>query len=464
MVARRDQDEDRQLVRADAGAVIQRRALSVSKDAITAVSAAALLQSTGPTAELSAAFQRGVLDEARRTLIAKKGSGVVFEAGTVVAAQELNERCALNLTASLSSMPNDPRTDVLITMRGDCIDLQLKTGSDNYIRAQLRRRQPDGVVYLIPKDAHHLTGDGVKTSLEFDGIELDMPTRDELLEQTRHSLDRLESGAPVLESKDVAAMALRGALIDGIVVGVVDLSLQALQQPTQPIDWRRAGLAVVRGSAVSAISSFLAGSHAVSAGIFLARQLDATHVLRRARVAGCIIPHAVDAAIDALAASKGTISTEQLLSRVAGHTGAAVAELVAFKYIARLAARCGPLGIIVVMIGGAIAATAGRKLGETAYAILFGAPTQAMQRAVPERPVQSGPSIWDAILSVAGTLRTELEVEADRRKTLASEHRCEERNCEGKHHARGMCGKHYKRWWRGRRRLAAWHFGTVAPQ
>ncbi len=153
---------------------MQGRALDAVRETGAVIAGANLLQATGPFAELTAADTRGILDDARKALITKKGRGVVFEAATVVQVQDAGERYGINLTARLATATNNPRADVFVTHSGADIELQLKCGTDKYIRAALRK-QVDGVTVLVPADAVQAAAVG---SLEFDGVELEAPTRD----------------------------------------------------------------------------------------------------------------------------------------------------------------------------------------------------------------------------------------------------------------------------------------------
>ncbi len=90
----------------------QNRALAAVRDSTVALGGEMLLDTTGPLAELKSAERRGILDEARRILIAKKGRGVVFEAHTLAQLQEASERFDLKLTAQLAKSSNSPRADL----------------------------------------------------------------------------------------------------------------------------------------------------------------------------------------------------------------------------------------------------------------------------------------------------------------------------------------------------------------
>lgn len=342
--------------------VAQHRALDVTAHVASTRGAGVLLESTGPLAELRSAEQRKILDDARRLMIARKGTGVVFEARTVVGLQHIAERHQLDLSATLSTDSNDARVDVTAWFVGQEIELQLKTGSDRYIRASLKRTADD-VLVLVPGDVtvRH-PNRSVTTALTFEDAVFDAPTRDELLASSRRTLERLEHRDAAVNSRDVLRVSLQAAVVDGLVAAALSLSMQVLTSPEKPIDWRATARDVVRSAAVSATSCYLAGTNAIAASLADGRAVDATRALRSARIAGCLVPHAIDAAFDVARTLDGNLNASELARRSAGHAGAALAELVAFKYVARLAARFGPLGIVVMMLGGSLVTSIGRRL------------------------------------------------------------------------------------------------------
>lgn len=422
-------------------ASVQGRALDAMRETGATIAGANLLQSTGPLSELAAADMRGLLDDARKVLITKKGRGVVFEAATVVQFQEAAERYGLNLTAKLSASTNNPRADVLVTHAGAKIELQLKCGTDKYIRAALRK-QVDGVTVLVPADAAQAAAVG---SLEFDGVELGAPTRDQLFAQTEKSLDRLSAGEPIVTFGDAAKRALRDSLLDAIVVAVLDLAMQALENPEKPIDWKRTGIAVLRVTATTVVTSLLATANTATAMKAAGRAIELASVARGTRTAATLVPHALDVCIDIAKFSSGEMNRSQLVRSTSGHAGAAAAEYLAFPLIARLAARLGPIGGAIVMVaGGMLVAFLGRKAGEFLHDVaadLFAEPRAGQQ------------IVESQVVKVVEQLQDKTELETARRAKKAERRLCEEPRCSRSHHARGMCGRHYGRWWRRQRRF-----------
>jgi len=431
------------------GSLIQHRALNAVEEIATAKAASDLLGTTGPHAELKKAEIRGVITEARRRLINSKGAGVVFEARMVARAQHAGERFAVaNLRASLAAGPTDP-IDVVLGYQDGAFQvdlrLQLKTGSDPYIRASLRKI-PDGTLVLVPCDVPTGIRDGRTLSeIPISGTNVETPTRTELRDSAGALLDRLSTGSGPVDFRRVAREAFRASLVDGLVAAVVDLCAQRLASPGAPPDWNRTARAVAKTVASSALGAFLAASHATSAVVVGRHSLDAAVAYRTVRVAACVVPHAIDAAFDFASMNGGTISPEDFGRRLAGHTGAAAAEMLAFKYLARLAAGFGPLGQAVVMIGGGFLVS---KLGEKFGGFVFDVISAALPPLPTELPSRRNPQLSSA---VRGLLRRQ-RLEDNRRSRRAKKGLCEEPFCGREHHARGMCARHYQRWWRKERR------------
>lgn len=425
------------------GTLAQHRALEGAREASASVVSGNLLSTTGPLAELTSAQRRGVLDEVRRTLIAKKGAGVVFEAVVVAQLQEASERYGIELSARLSTAANNPRTDVTVVWRGVELELQLKAGSDPYLRAAVRARE-EGIILLVPSDAK---GAGARTALTFGDVTVETPTRSELRESADVTLNRLSRGESALNLLDVAKQSISNALIDGLVAGIADLALQALTKPDDPIDWARTAKLVARSGATSAASSFLAAAHTGAALQVGTRAVDATASLRAGRAAACVVPHAIDVAFDYARLTRGELAPRQFKRRVARHAGAATAEFVGFRFLARLASHLGPLGGLLVMLaGGLLLSYFGGKAGELLYDLLGDAAFPAM----PEHERLPAPRMID-FASEGRQLSTRLSEETTRRTALAERRLCEERGCGRAHHARGMCKRHYQRWWRKNR-------------
>lgn len=421
---------------------VQGRALDAVRETGGAIAGARLLESTGPLAELSAADKRGVLDEARRVLIAKKGSGVVFEAITTVQLQEANERYSIGLTARLAATATNPRTDILVTHAGIDIELQLKTGDKTYIRSALRQ-QVDGVKLLVPADAAE---GAAMTALEFEGVTLETPTKEQLYQQTERTLDRLSAGEPIVTFADAAKRALTDCLVDAVVVAVLDLASQVMEQPNEPIDWRRTGKAVLKATATTVVTSLLATANTATAMKAAGRAVEVASIARGTRAAAALVPHAIDLCIDVVKVSSGEMSRAEFIRSSAGHTGAAAAEYFAFPYIARLASRLGPLGSIIAMVaGGMLVAYLGRKAGEAIHdlAVDFFVELPAGQQVVEGK-----------VIETIVEIEKETTVETARRAKKAEKRQCEEPRCAKPHHARGMCKRHYNRWWRRQRRVS----------
>jgi hypothetical protein len=421
----------------------QNRALDAARDAGQIAAGAALLKTTGPLAEMMSAEQKGILDEARRILIAKKGRGVVFEAATVVQLQDASERYGFRLTARLAAEVNNPRADVLVSYEGANVELQLKVGEQRYIRAAIHA-QKEGTLLFVPKGAAE--GSAV-SALDLDGVVLEAPTKEQLLSQTRRTLDRLSAEEPVVTFADAAKRALTGCVVDGVVVAVVDLCSQVLEKPERPIDWRRTGRVVLKASATSAVTSLLATANTATALKATGRAVELASVVRGTRMAAAIVPHAIDVCFDIASVSSGEMTYAQFARSAAGHAGAAAVEYLAFPYITRLAARLGPLGgILALVAGGLLASFVGRKVGEFLY--------DAAVDFLSESAIQMRSQAPEARLSdVVTKFQREAEEEAKRRVKQAENHQCEEPRCARPHHARGMCKKHYMNWWRRQRRV-----------
>lgn len=427
----------------------QNAALNAVRHTGSLVAGANLLEATGPLAELTAAETRGVLDAARRELITKKGRGVVFEAATVVQLQEAGERYGFKLSAQLSSAANNPRADVLVTHAGSDIELQLKCGDDKYIRAALRK-QADDIVMLVPSDAAQGQAVGV---LDFDGVEIEAPTRDQLYAQTEKSLDRLSAGEPVVSFAEVAKRALKDSLVAAVIVAVIDLTSQVLEKPEQPIDWKRTGKAVLKVTATTVATSLLATANTAMALKAAGRAIEVASIARGARAAAALVPHAIDVAIDFSRLSSGEMNRAQFVRKASGHAGAATAEYLAFPVLARIAARLGPIGSVIAMIaGGLFVSFVGRKAGEFIHDMavdLLSAPPAGQQL------------VEGQVSAAVERLQRETEHEIARRVKKAEKRLCEEPRCSKPHHARGMCKRHYGRWWRRQRRFN-WRAYSVA--
>jgi hypothetical protein len=161
-------------------------------------------------------------------------------------------------------------------------------------------------------------------------------------------------------------------------------------------------------------------------------------------VAACVVPHAIDVVFDYASMNAGKISTEAFGRRVAGHAGAAAAQMLAFKYLARLAASFGPLGQTVVMIGGGYLVS---KMGERFGGLVFDVISAVLPHFA-DLPSSRQPQRLTAV----GSLLRRQRLEENRRIRRAKKGICEEPSCGREHHARGMCARHYQRWWRKARR------------
>lgn len=429
-------------------ATAQLRSLDAVRDAARVTAAEQLLTSTGPSAEMAAAQMRGVLDAARRELIAKKGSGVVFEAETIVRLQDAAERYGVSLTARLSTKANSPRADILLFTSERQVDLQLKTGHDRYLRAAVRARKED-VVLLVPSDVEKGTWAAAATStIEVEGIRVDSPTRDELRAHSEKALDRIARGESAFSVRDLAKSSVVNGFVDGLTAVIVDVSCQVLTNPDAPIDWGRAAKCLARTAMTSAASSFLSGALAQSSMAGSGRALDATGCMRAARASSCVIPRALDTIWDVVRLNRGEIDDEQFKRQLARNTGAAALEYVGFQVLARLTARMGPVGRAIVMIvGGMVLAMLGAVAGEAVYELLSGAePKRLLPAAMPGELTAD-----DAIPHASVALMAAAREEHARRLLSAEKRRCEERGCRRRHHARGLCGTHYMRWWRRNR-------------
>lgn len=199
------------------------RALDASRDVAVAAATDHLVCSTGPLSELTAADLRGVLDDTRRRLIAKKAAGVVFEGTAVIRLQDARERYGLTLVAKLAGESNAERADILLETINGQVELQLKTGTNKYIRAAVRARE-QGVVLLVPRDANVAPDDTwVKSAVEVDGVIVETPTRSELQSQSEIALDRLSRGEPSLSLTDLAKTSLANSLVDGLSAVLFDV-------------------------------------------------------------------------------------------------------------------------------------------------------------------------------------------------------------------------------------------------
>jgi hypothetical protein len=238
---------------------LQHRALNAAEVVVTDHAVGHLLGTTGPLAELRSAEKRGLLTDARLAMISGKGAGVTFEALALTKAQHASERFGIvGMKAALSPKSNDPSVDVLMSWTDDgnavLLKLQLKTGSDKYLKAAIKGRE-DGVFLFVPLDA---PGDGVSpgvaSSIDIDGIAISAPTRDEIKARTRRTLDRLTGrSSPVADWKAIGRQAFRDAVVDGLVAGIADVCLQCLTEPDKPVDWRQASRVLVRTGATGAL-------------------------------------------------------------------------------------------------------------------------------------------------------------------------------------------------------------------
>lgn len=284
------------------------RALNASCEAAAATATDHLVATTGPLAELTAADLRGVLDATRRRLIAKKASGVVFEAAAVIRLQDARERYGLNLVATLAGSSNAERADILLETAHAQIEFQLKTGSNRYIRAAVRARE-EGVVLLVPRDADVAPGDSwVRSAVEVEGVVVESPTRSELLNQSEVALDRLSRGESSFSLRDLAKNSLANSLIDGLSAVLFDLCIQHLTLTREAIDWKRAAKCLLKTTTTSAASSFVAGIMTRASLARAGRAVDATACMRASRVASSIVPRAIDSVLDLARLESGELS------------------------------------------------------------------------------------------------------------------------------------------------------------
>lgn len=438
----------------------QHRALDAVHAATTERAVEHLLSTTGPFAELTSAEKRGLLTEAKFAFIAAKGAGVTFEAMAVGSTQHAAERFGIGVRAALSTKSNDKSVDVVLawtTEPSSTLKLQLKTGSNRYITAAIHARE-DGVLLLVPLDAPGVDPSaGIINSLDVDGIQIDAPSRDELGARSKQALERLQARSAPIDLKTLARQSFSDAAVDGIVAAVLDLSIQLLDAPDRQIDWKRACRTLVKTGATSAISTFLAGTSSCSAVKLGKHSIDASGAYRGARVAACVVPHAIDVAFDWVDMNAGLLDARDFGKRTAGHAGAAMAELLFFKYVARFARIFGPLGQAVVMIGGGLLVSRiGQAVGETVFSFLswlFGDGTDQPQ-AIEAVPEAAAPSLLEQILTQPAivALAKRATTEERRRTKRADKGLCQEPRCGREHHARGMCPTHYSRWWRMMRR------------
>jgi len=105
--------------------------------------------------------------------------------------------------------------------------------------------------------------------------------------------------------------------------------------------------------------------------------------------------------------------------------------------------------------GGLLASFLGGKLGELVYDLLG----DALFAVDHEKELPPATSIID-VSSHVEELSVELREETNRRTRLSEQRLCEEHGCGRIHHARGMCGRHYMRWWRKNR----WYIADLKRQ
>jgi hypothetical protein len=421
------------------------RALDAARSALTGAAVDALLSTTGPLAEWNAAKANSILDEAMRSLIARKGSGVVFEGLTLASLQDASVRRGVELTARLSGTTNAPRADITVLARDGGIDLQLKTGADRYIRSAIRNRE-EGVRLLVPRDvtANEWAQDAW-SFVEVDGVVVDTPTRGEILAHSERALDRLSNGESSFSMMDVADAATTNSLVDGLTAVVIDLCLQSLSTPNVTIDWNRAGRVLAKATATSATATFISGVMTRSMLAQAGRSIDGTANMRAAQVAWWALPKALNVISDLAKKSDGVISDDEFKRRLSRELGAATAELLAFRHLARLASQFGPFGSALVMLVGNWAVSwIGASLGELVYEF---SSTSSAGLPAPET-AQDSPQRLVGLEGAARLLLEKMSYEQTRRIARAKARQCEQPGCRRRHHARGMCGRHYMRWWR----------------
>jgi hypothetical protein len=425
---------------------VQHRALDAVRDTASVRAGEQLLKKTGPLAELNAAARRHVLDEARQVLIAKKGAGVIFEAKTVIHLQDAAERFQLDLSASLSARANDPRADVVAFWAEEQIELQLKVGSDRYIRAAVRSRL-DGTIVLVPSDAVPPGMDGVTSSLDFDGVTFESPSRQELIDSADASLQRMAVGESQVTAGTIAVNSVCSGLVDGVVAAILDLTIQKLSQPDADIDWSRTVSVFLKAGAISTVGSFIAAANTMSALDTASHAIDAGALLSGSRVTAAVLPRIVDVGLDFYAHSEGQLPGRELARRVTKHAVAGTAEYLLFPVIARLALRCGPIGGVLVILGGGLLIS---RMGEGLGDVLFDLVEQiaALPPPSPELQAKIAEGFGRALQQIATVTRDE----TTRRNELSKLNLCEENACGRSYHARGMCSTHYNRWWRQQRR------------
>ncbi len=232
---------------------------------------------------------------------------------------------------------------------------------------------------LVPSDVtEHSWAAGAQSSVTIEGVEISMPSRAEILERSGLVLDRIEDGVPVVSLGEMAGEALACGLTDGLVAVVIDVCLQHLVRPDDPIDWERAGKALVRSVVTSAASSFLAAALARDSLQGMARAVSLGATMRAARVAVSFVPRLLDAIRDVALLDRGEIAPEEFRRRCARSIGAAAFEALGMSILARLTARLAPLlrGVVLV-VGGIVLAGVGAAVGELAYQVLASFSRQA---------------------------------------------------------------------------------------
>lgn len=398
-----------------------------------------LLKTTGPLARLQRADQEHFLRELKA--IVKQAKGVVFEGDTLARVQGAAERFGLNVQARLSSKRNDPIADIYVEWRGNEIGIQLKTGSDRYLRDSLTKvaAREDGTWVLTQSDvSDRARAAGARTQLSFDDVDLPSPTLEDLESMAERDLERLSRGEATVDHFDIARNAVLFGLVDGLAAFILDWIRQAKEEPSKPFDWRRSAGIFFKRAATSTAAGIVAGSGTGYALSLTPAAVDATTCLRAARAVGVVLPRAFASYGDYRALREGEIESRDFQRRLARQAGALTVEWSAFQLASRYAIGLGPIGQFAVLLGGSLLADqVGGGIADFLFSLFTTPASTATVKKIVEQDVQ--------------VVEKEIRSEEDRRRKLAAQRLCEEPSCNRDHHARGFCSRHYQRWYRRNR-------------
>ena len=391
----------------------QDAALAAAAAAATNQLASVLLRDSGPLGKVEANVRWGRSLEQALTAGAAQGKGLTAEASFLVNLQGASSRQALPDRFFLSHAANDPAADIRRRVAGRDFGYQLKVGGEIYTRRASRKHTGDAQLIVSSTFADVGWRGRAEASVIVGNARVRMRSKAEEDSAAREHLRRLaERGAAV-----GPADHLRWAGGAGLRAGAFGASIEAVRQvltQRKQREWHRVGIAgvmgAVHGGLTSLASSWLASRAVMRSG----RDVILAPLFRGARLLGAAVPRLLSLGTELLGGPDGGALRRSFFR----HTGGLLVELTGFGLLSSFALGLGGIvGTVVLFAGGALLDCLGGVLGEVIHDLLWTPPEP--------RFVEDVGAIEDR--------------------------RCSASGCRDRHHARGMCKRHYDAWhWRHR--------------